>query len=446
MAQPYINPDGVNYKFNVQVPLGGLHQDLYPNSASSLVYTRPAYTGTYMIAPTLPTATGVLYADANGNVTSAATTFYFTAATNSLVIGAQAPINTVSGYRMQIVGADATSCLYVADAFGSTAQVGFVGRNASGTKASPTATAQFGQLMTLGGIGYNDAAAYTGIVASIKLLALQNFTASAQGTYVTTSLTPNGSTTAASVFTQYGGGATYFPLLGTTASAANAFLDSGSTPANQLLRSTSSLRYKEDVEDMYFELATKIISEVRPIWYRSKCEADQVSAPGSLDKRQSYFGIAAEEMAKIDPRFVFWTYPEECYEYKETWSLEEKETITKIVTTPSTAAPTEAYRQREDGNFDKILIPAPDIITEVPETIITKPSMLESCDRVLKEGVTREQMIPDGVQYDRLVVPLLLVVQNQQEMIANCVEQIQDQQTSITDFIKRIEALELKGE
>ena len=42
------------------------------------------------------------------------------------------------------------------------------------------------------------------------------------------------------------GGNVYFPGIGTTASAANAVVNNGSSPANELLRSTSSLKYKTD--------------------------------------------------------------------------------------------------------------------------------------------------------------------------------------------------------
>ena len=45
-----------------------------------------------------------------------------------------------------------------------------------------------------------------------------------------------------------GTGAVQFPAIGTTASAANAFIDGGA--ANSLLRSTSSLKYKADIEPL----------------------------------------------------------------------------------------------------------------------------------------------------------------------------------------------------
>ena len=140
------------------------------------------------------------------------------------------------------------------------------------------------------------------------------------------------------------GGSIFFPKVGTTASAANAFLNSGSSPANQLLRSTSSLRYKTDIEDLEQERSDSILN-FRPVWYRSLAEADR--------NDWSWYGLIAEEVAEIEPRLVHWTYLEDAYEEVEG-------------------------------------------------------------ERQLKPDA---EMVPDGVQYDRLTVLLLDVVQRQQKAI-----------------------------
>jgi hypothetical protein len=140
------------------------------------------------------------------------------------------------------------------------------------------------------------------------------------------------------------GGEIYFPSVGTTASAANAFLNSASSPANQLLRSTSSRRYKTDIEDLQDQNADAILG-LRPVWYRSLAEADR--------KDWSWYGLIAEEVAQVEPRLVFWTYLEDAYE-------------------------------------------------EVDDK------------RQLKADA---EMVPDGVQYDRLTVLLLDLVQRQNERI-----------------------------
>jgi hypothetical protein len=93
-------------------------------------------------------------------------------------------------------------------------------------------------------------------------------------------------------------GNTYFPGVGTTASAANAVLDNASSPANELLRSTSSKRYKADIMDLEGEWE-QIVCALRPITYRSIAPADNPSL--------RWLGLIAEEVAEIDPRLVRYT-------------------------------------------------------------------------------------------------------------------------------------------
>lgn len=102
---------------------------------------------------------------------------------------------------------------------------------------------------------------------------------------------------------QIGGAAVKFPSITTTASAANAFLDSGAS--NSLLRSTSSLAYKTDVEPLDAKVAARVL-DLQPIWYRSTAAADRGD--------WSWYGLAAEEVAKIDPRLVHWGYHDDDFE------------------------------------------------------------------------------------------------------------------------------------
>jgi hypothetical protein len=94
-------------------------------------------------------------------------------------------------------------------------------------------------------------------------------------------------------------GNNYFPNIGTTASAANAVLNSASTPGNELLRSTSSRRYKREIEDLEDRYAENIL-KLRPVWYRSAIASDR--------QDWSHYGLIAEEVAEIDPRLVHWGY------------------------------------------------------------------------------------------------------------------------------------------
>lgn len=85
-----------------------------------------------------------------------------------------------------------------------------------------------------------------------------------------------------------------FPNILTTASAANAFLDGAAS--NNLLRSTSSARYKTDVVDLARADARRLVLGLRAVGYRSKAPAD--------DPERRFVGLIAEEVAALDDRFV----------------------------------------------------------------------------------------------------------------------------------------------
>ena len=79
----------------------------------------------------------------------------------------------------------------------------------------------------------------------------------------------------------------------TTGNAANVNVDS----SGYLQRSTSSIKYKTDVETLDDQYADALLA-CRPVWYRSTCEHDC--------SEHSYWGFIAEEVASIDPRLVHW--------------------------------------------------------------------------------------------------------------------------------------------
>jgi len=89
----------------------------------------------------------------------------------------------------------------------------------------------------------------------------------------------------------------------TTSAAANVYVDSGT----DLYRSTSSIKYKTDVETLQDSYADAILS-VRPVWYRSTCDGDCHD--------HSWWGFIAEEVAEIDPRLVHWKTKEITYDEK----------------------------------------------------------------------------------------------------------------------------------
>lgn len=148
----------------------------------------------------------------------------------------------------------------------------------------------------------------------------------------------------------------YGPNIATTASAANAFIDTGTTPAGQLKRSTSSARYKRDIRDIGPDVASRILSQARPIEYRSTIETDR--------QDWTWYGLTAEDMAAIDPRLVHWGYLPEDFE---------------------------------------------------PVTFTDPEGRKEPRGQRLRPGATLK---PDGVAYDRLTVILIAALQAQEKRIA----------------------------
>lgn len=84
--------------------------------------------------------------------------------------------------------------------------------------------------------------------------------------------------------------------ISTTTSGANMYI-SPVAGINNVFRSTSSRRYKKDIENITDERADKVL-EMRPVWYRSTCEAD--------NKDWGWYGLIAEEVGEIAPQYVHW--------------------------------------------------------------------------------------------------------------------------------------------
>ena len=87
----------------------------------------------------------------------------------------------------------------------------------------------------------------------------------------------------------------------TTGTAANVNVDSNGT----LQRSTSSQKYKTDIETLEDSYADALLA-CRPVWYKSTCAAD--------NPEWSYWGFIAEEVAAVDPRLVQWKTSEVTYD------------------------------------------------------------------------------------------------------------------------------------
>jgi hypothetical protein len=88
---------------------------------------------------------------------------------------------------------------------------------------------------------------------------------------------------------------TYSPYNNTTAQAANGNVSSG----GYLRRSTSSLRFKKEVVDIADDWADKLL-ELKPIFFKSTASGDVEDN----DPNWTYYGFGAEDVVKVDPRYV----------------------------------------------------------------------------------------------------------------------------------------------
>ena len=90
----------------------------------------------------------------------------------------------------------------------------------------------------------------------------------------------------------------------TTSGAANVNVQS----SGAILRSTSSEKYKQNIEDMELSYAQAVLN-LRPVYYKSKCALDNAD--------DSHWGFIAEEVAKVDPRLVHYKTVDVSYEAAE---------------------------------------------------------------------------------------------------------------------------------
>lgn len=90
-------------------------------------------------------------------------------------------------------------------------------------------------------------------------------------------------------------GGVAFPSIGTTSSAGNAFLDSGSS--NSIKRSTSSRRYKENICPLDDHFNSSLVYNLEPKAYNSAIEGD-------VQAGQWLFGLIAEEVEQVYPSLV----------------------------------------------------------------------------------------------------------------------------------------------
>ncbi len=209
---------------------------------------------------------------------------------------------------------------------------------------------------------------------------------------------------------------------GTTASAANTYIDSST---GLISRSTSAMKYKRDAEPINPDVASKVLS-LKPIWYRSNTELCVNDNPA-----HSWYGLGAEEVAAVDPRFVFFGYDAEDYEdviidervevpLMETEMvpfkrIEMRDGVPTLITgtepvktqkTQPVAVVDEAGNdvfedQRIENEDGGVTVNRVQLFHDVPQFTTEIKTRTE---RRLKAGAVKR---PQGVDYARLIVPLL---------------------------------------
>jgi len=114
----------------------------------------------------------------------------------------------------------------------------------------------------------------------------------------------------------------------------------------QLRRTTSSARYKKDIETLDHEIADKIL-DLRPVWFRAK--ENNIDNP----EQWSYVGLIAEEVAEIEPRLVYFKQAEPALdEHGNMVTDEEGKPVLNMLETPVP----------ESVQYDKLTVYLLDII------------------------------------------------------------------------------------
>lgn len=171
---------------------------------------------------------------AEGNATTSSVRANFAAAATEIEALQAAPLNNgsysknalplpahTSNLVFQIGEADGVVTRGFLDAFGATNQIGY--RRANGSNATKTAIAANDVIGQQNAFGHNGTAYAAGSRAGWAFIATENWTATANGCYLSFSATPNGSVTPVTAFQIYGEKVDflilYRPMRATTAGA-----------------------------------------------------------------------------------------------------------------------------------------------------------------------------------------------------------------------------------
>jgi hypothetical protein len=198
-----------------------------------------------------------------------------------------------------------------------------------------------------------------------------------------------------------------FPVLGTTAVAGNLTYDAASF---RMRVSTSSERYKADVEPADFEVSKAIVLGSKPVWYRSTADGD--------NSDHSFWGFIAEQVAELDPRMVHWKTGETVY----------RRFVDLVLTGDAVPVVTWPARHEDDDEAKPILI---DVGNGQWVPLLNGPDRLIEDElgyymgRVEPVFVPYEKPKPDGVQYERYSVHEVAMIQKLWEMVEDLNKKIE---------------------
>jgi hypothetical protein len=198
----------------------------------------------------------------------------------------------VTGANLTISGVDTTANLVQMDSFGAENQI--IGRRAGGTAGTPTATQNNNLMYSIAGRGYQaTTGAFTSDIARINFNAGQNFTSTAQGTYITFSTTPSSSVTIAEGMRLNQGAELLIGYTATNTTATSYKLQVNSPIfATSGTIITSDKKYKKDV--LPIENALEIVKKLNPVsfnWIKHPIH--------NFDLNQKTVGFIAQEVHEV---------------------------------------------------------------------------------------------------------------------------------------------------
>jgi hypothetical protein len=196
-----------------------------------------------------------------------------------------------SAFIYQFAVDSEASTVIRSDVYSNTAFFNYSAGRALGTKASPTAITSNTPFGSYGFIGYTTSGWSTTATVQLQAKSIQAFTSTAQGSKFLVFTTPINTITPALALEIGDSGQIIMPSVpsSTVSFAANAWVDPGT---GRLYMSTSSERYKTEIESLPDSYGDDFILSLRPVIYRDK------QAPNG----RSFLGFIAEDVDRLGAR------------------------------------------------------------------------------------------------------------------------------------------------